>query len=472
MSRSGFAGKEYQNLVREGISAVRGGRLKTAHRLLSRAAAEHPTDARVWLWLSATTKDPLEQREMLERAVAADPGNTAAQRGLAILAEKLGSPVTGLPQQAEQVEMNAPHEMVAPAEASPATTFTFECPKCGGRMFHDDQVQALVCEFCGHGRETASEQVADAAETPLHPVLRTEQAHTWSVGLHEIECEQCGAHSYEQRGVRSQQCPYCGSHQLVESQQLNELVDPHAIALFRIKERKALAVARAWLKTGLFAPDDLQQVARHLALRPAYYPFWTFDGGVELKWYAEVRENYTRSTVQSPEWRRVQGAFVEFFDDVLVSGVSALGDKQLAGISPFRLKEVIGFAPEHLAGRPTMAYDRSLADASVRARGMVLKRLRRQVRSRIEPGRDKRGVRISAGHWSGVTYKLVLLPIWTGTYRYQEEEFRVLVNGQTGKVGGEKPEDGFKVAGIWVIGLLGVFLMLAAFVWLLVMLGN
>ncbi|HBY08802.1 MAG TPA: hypothetical protein DEH22_13870 [Chloroflexi bacterium] len=40
-----------------------------------------------------------------------------------------------------------------------------------------------------------------------------------------------------------------------------------------------------------------------------------------------------------------------------------------------------------------------------------------------------------------MTFKNVLLPLWIGTYNYQGKEYKVYVNGQTGKVTGEKPRD-------------------------------
>jgi hypothetical protein len=46
-----------------------------------------------------------------------------------------------------------------------------------------------------------------------------------------------------------------------------------------------------------------------------------------------------------------------------------------------------------------------------------------------------------------VTFKHVLLPLWVGTYRYRGRQYPVLINGQTGKVSGEKPRDAFIVFG-------------------------
>ena len=47
-----------------------------------------------------------------------------------------------------------------------------------------------------------------------------------------------------------------------------------------------------------------------------------------------------------------------------------------------------------------------------------------------------------------MTFKLILLPVWIGQYRYRGKKYPVMVNGQTGYVAGEKPKDHFKTIGI------------------------
>jgi hypothetical protein len=74
---------------------------------------------------------------------------------------------------------------------------------------------------------------------------------------------------------------------------------------------------------------------------------------------------------------------------------------------------------------------------------------------------------LNGSSWSGMTYKHILLPLWIGAYRYQGKDFRLLVNGQTGKVGGYKPQDKVKVlfsslsmVALIVLGLIGLWIYL------------
>ncbi len=80
---------EWEQLIRDGITAVKNGNRPLAKRLLDQAALIDSTDARIWIWLSATTDDLQERRTYLEHAVAIDPSNATAKRGLLVLTEKL-----------------------------------------------------------------------------------------------------------------------------------------------------------------------------------------------------------------------------------------------------------------------------------------------------------------------------------------------------------------------------------------------
>jgi DNA-directed RNA polymerase subunit RPC12/RpoP len=293
--------------------------------------------------------------------------------------------------------------------------------------------------------------------------MPTQRGHRWAEAHHQLSCIQCGAVSLLPPGTKSLQCPYCGSNQLVEAAENGELIDPQVIAPFKINSEKAHGNVRAWLGRGLFAPDDLRRSGRNLQLRPAYHSCWTFDGNIEANWSCEVQEGYGRSA----RWEPRSGVESRFFDDVLISGVQALSEGELASIEPFKLKALQAFRPEYLAGWPAIVYDFPLAEASLKARERVTRQFRSEMGTRIEAGKAKRNLKISRAQWSAMTFKHVLLPVWIGTYRYQAKEFHLLVNGQTGKVGGKKPRDTEKMVMAVLIGAVALVLLVLVLSWLL-----
>jgi DNA-directed RNA polymerase subunit RPC12/RpoP len=428
--------------------------------MLGKAVDMDPTDARPWLWLSATTKDPAVQRDYLEYALAADPNSGAARRGLVLLSEQLDR--DRLIAEGEGV---APRNPTEPIETK--TSQPFLCPQCGGHMQYDPAAQGLKCQYCGYHSQTVASRTNGGAGQVLDFVLPTSHGHRWAEAQHQLACERCGAISLLPPGETVHECPYCGSNSLLQTSEAQELIDPQAVGLMRVSREQADQILRKWLGSGLFIPDNLKKFARKSRLRPAYYPFWAFTGTLELQWNCEVN----LGTSRMPNWVPQSGYEFENFDNILVSGQKAIEQNQLGDILPFLLDDVVEFKPEYLAGWSAMTYDRSLADASLESRKRVVHKVRRELSSRVAIGREKRNLTTGATNWSGMTYKYLLLPIWTGTYVYQGKQYHILINGQTGKISGAKPTDRLKAGAIVASSILSLLALVLIFLFIAFSLG-
>jgi len=444
----------YQSLLREGIYAARNGSKNLAWSLLTQAAKMNPLDATPYLWLTETTDDPAEKAEYLEQALAADPRNFAARRGLAQL--------TGKPIESEEFSpdtMPPVNQTDEPVLAKAKETFL--CPKCGGHLEFNIQANALTCLYCGFISEMEDKSAADR-EQFMDPVLKSESGHRWAASQQQMACSRCGAHSLWPPGQAAAECPYCGSRHLIESQDTEGLVDPQAIAVMQVDEKQAANNIIEWLGKGWTVPDDLRDSARKTLLRPAYYPFWTFDGTMDIHWSCDINEGSSRQ----PNWVGRSGVEFEMFDDLLVPGLTSIKFKDLNRLGVFNLKDVVEFDPDFLAGWPALTYNRPLAKATLLAREQIVRKVRRELHFRVLPGHQKRNLNTGGVNWSDMTFKHVLLPVWIGAYRYKGVEYSVMVNGQTGNVTGEKPKDTLKTLGIIVsviatiivLGLVGVII--------------
>lgn len=443
----------YRQVLSAGIGAVKAGDLEQARTLLQKAAEIKPTDPQPWLWLSATTDNADEQRNFLEYALAADPNNGAARRGLAILSGKLDQ--SRLLAEGQGVEPRRPQE---PLEAKAEKVFL--CENCGGRLVFEVEKQSLVCEYCGHQQSAEMESVADRAEQTLDFFLPTTRGHTWAEAQHRFGCNQCGAVTVLAVGERALVCPHCGSSQLIESAETVELLQPNVILPPRLTAAEAAKKVQEWLGRGLFIPDDLKKLAKPSALRPVYYPFWTFDGILQMNWVCEVN----RGGSDSPQWEIERGEEFEIFDDVVVPGLKSLSAAEVAGAFPFDLKSVVSYNPAYLADWNVLAYDHPLAEASLDAREIVARRLRRALPSRLQLSGERRNLQTGETNWSGLTFILALLPFYVGSYFYRGKEYHLYVNAQSGAVSGAKPVDNVKRAALWLLVVLSaVVLMVALF---------
>ena len=181
-------GRNYQSLLREGIFAAQTGNQTLAWSLLTQATQLNPLDATPWLWLTETTDDPVEKKGYLDNALAADPRNLAARRGLASITGDTESQIPPFtPGSIDQI-------MQSEGPVAARTTETFLCHKCGANLAYDLQANALICYNCGYFQKIDEYSAADQ-EHVMGRVLPTERGHRWAESQHQLICSQCGAHS-------------------------------------------------------------------------------------------------------------------------------------------------------------------------------------------------------------------------------------------------------------------------------------
>ena len=73
---------------------------------------------------------------------------------------------------------------------------------------------------------------------------------------------------------------------------------------------------------------------------------------------------------------------------------------------------------------------------------------------RLDIGGDLQQITQMHAQLSRVTFKHILLPVWLAAYKYREKSYRFVVNGQTGKVQGERPYSAWKIAFAVLIALI------------------
>ena len=81
---------------------------------------------------------------------------------------------------------------------------------------------------------------------------------------------------------------------------------------------------------------------------------------------------------------------------------------------------------------------------------------------RFDIGGDRQRIDQVDTDVSDITFKHVLLPVWLAAYKYNGESYRFVVNGQSGKVQGERPWSVWKItfavlAALIVAGTVGYF---------------
>ncbi|MGS4944583.1 primosomal protein N' (replication factor Y) - superfamily II helicase [Meridianimarinicoccus sp. RP-17] len=350
----------------------------------------------------------------------------------------------------------------AKAARTEGTAHHFPCPACGADLRFDPATGGLRCGHCGHdevlGAPSSPWQAAATApvEQDFAAALATDLPGDAYDETQLVACTSCGAQVELDDTVQGTSCPFCASP-VVTATGTHRAIRPQAVLPFAMTEPAAHDAMRRWLGGLWFAPNGLKRYARKgRRMDGIYVPFWTFDADTASRYRGErgtvhhrqqsvVRNGQrTSQTVAEVRWRPVSGAVRRAFDDVLVLASRSLPRRFTEALPPWDLSQLRPYAPEYLAGMRAEAYTVDLRDGVVLARETMDRQIERDVRFDI--GGDRQRIAQIETQVANVTFKHVLLPIWIAAYRYGGRSYRIVINGQTGRVEGERPWSVWKIA--------------------------
>jgi hypothetical protein len=167
-----------------------------------------------------------------------------------------------------------------------------------------------------------------------------------------------------------------------------------------------------------------------------------------------VMRDGKRQQVQVPKvrWNGVKGRVARFFDDVLVLASTSLPKRFTDGLEPWDLSAMEPYSPEYLAGFRAEGYSIELQDGFAEARAYMDRVIERDVKFDI--GGDRQRIHQLDTELGNLTFKHILLPVWLAAYKYRGKTYRFVVNGRTGRVQGERPYSGVKIAIAVIVGVL------------------
>jgi predicted RNA-binding Zn-ribbon protein involved in translation (DUF1610 family) len=416
--------ESHTRLVR-GVAAAKSNSREEARFFLNRALeGDLSVSDRIqaWRYLARLADDPKQQRIYLERLLAADPTDGAAQRDLAVL--------NGLLDPREIIDPEKP-ATAASAPPGPARARSFVCPRCGsGRVVFTPDGRSLECEHCHFTQPVGDPEPNREIEgRPFVATMWTARGHRTPVATQSFTCGSCGAAVLLAAGQLSLVCPYCAGVYTIETPEIRELLAPDAIIPFAVTEADATERVRRSIR-------DRHDDTRIDRVRGMFVPIWVFSFIGEVAWTGTIHEKTFGYETQEP----ASGAHAIIQHVVRVPGVrrppepvdAFLHEVELTGLSPFDARL--------LAAWPALAYDISLENASAAARSVAVRQLRTEVLENLDG--DVHDVSMEFNRMAVDSFTLALIPIWVVELLRGDSRVPVLVSGQTGALAAESPRQG------------------------------
>ena len=354
------------------------------------------------------------------------------------------------------------------------------CARCGADLRYAPGQTELKCDHCGHVQAIAAAGAASKTralgELDLAKGLAEDLPASASVEMRTTSCPNCGAQVAFDGASHARECPFCATPVVVDTGSHRQ-IKPQALVPFALTETAARAALTGWLGRLWFAPNGLLDYTRKgRAMSGVYAPYWTFDARTASRYTGQRGEHYTETrsvtvrvngrseqrqeTVQKTRWYPAQGRVARRFDDVLVVASQSLPEGLSYGLEPWDLGALEPYAPDFLAGFQAEGYTIGLRDGFETGKTLMRRVIEADVRRDI--GGDVQQITSLDTDYSDETFKHVLLPVWMAAYKYGGKSYRFMVNGQTGKVQGQRPYSAWKIA----FAVLLALIVVGGFVWL------
>ena len=344
---------------------------------------------------------------------------------------------------------------------------TFPCHDCGADLEYSVGSLDLRCPYCG-AANTIPTSNSQVFERDYEAWLGRAASDAASMDVITVHCKDCGANPTLGEGITADRCPFCASPIVAQGQSV-KAIRPHALLPFRVTRDEALKAFRAWIADLWFAPNAL--LPTHIAdrLSGVYIPFWTFDCRTTATYTGEQGTHYTvietvtetdaQGNTQEVEreviktrWCPAAGTVVVPFDDLLVHASPALPSEKVKALEPWDLSNLVDFDDRFLAGFRAESAGSGLEEGFSSAINQMRPAIEATIRRDI--GGDDQRIHGFEPTYSDITFKHLLLPIWISAFRFKEKAYRIVINGRTAEVQGERPYSPWKI--------IGFILMLAA----------
>ncbi len=345
------------------------------------------------------------------------------------------------------------------------------CPSCGSHLHYSAEKKKINCNHCGY-QEDVNKENDKVVEQSLFDTLNNKKEFVpEKIDKAVYHCENCGANVMVEPERVKVRCGFCGSDKVNVEAYEHRYHQPQGIIPFYESLEQAQTSFKKWIKKGLFHPSKLKRSAAIENLHGVYLPFWTYDANTSSSWSGDAGYHYTQTVrmsvngrMQSKQvtkirWQFKSGNLNHFFDDILVAASQGIEQEMVERILPFRLEEVVNFDPRLMIGWEAEIYDTEVNKGWQKADKIMDYKIRHMCSAQLG-GDTQRNLRVQSDKCDQ-TFKHIILPVWVCSYIYQNKVYRFLINGQTGRVYGQKPLSWIKIG----FCILLFILFIAAIVW-------
>jgi len=299
-------------------------------------------------------------------------------------------------------------------------TSTFPCPSCKGSLKFEPGIMSLQCPYCGTQVHPPQNDIPEIIEElDFEKALLDFNQSSPTEMVQVVDCPACKAEVTFRNNETTANCDFCGTPIQAQGQPHKAML-PQYLIPFQIQKSQAMDTFRQWIGKGFFAPNSLGRLTR------------TNSEGKTVS----VRVRHTR-------WHPVEGQVARSFHDLLIAASRTVPQSLTRRLSQWDFSKLLNYNTQYLSGFKAESYSIELSEGFHQAQEVLKPLIRSDIRRDI--GGDEQQILNMRTQYSSITFKYLLLPLWTMKYQFKKKFYSVVVNAQTGEIEGHKPVSVLKV---------------------------
>jgi len=343
-------------------------------------------------------------------------------------------------------------------------SINFTCKSCGAPLRFSPLHNSLDCEFCAT-QESIKKSIEEIKEYDLQTALNSLKNVSEQEISKKVKCNKCAATFSMTPYSFSSNCPYCATPAIID---FIKEITPKSLLPFQLSNKEAQSFFKKWIGSLWFAPSKLKKfVDGNEKLKGYYLPHWTYDADTYTQYHGQRGDVYyvyvNRTVVVNGRqqqqrvrearirWTAVSGRVNNSFDDITIGASKTISHAILDNLAPWHTEVLVPFNEKYLAGFDAEEYTVGLDNGFELAKVKMNHVIRKDIHYDI--GGDQQQITSLQTQYNNTSYKNVLFPIWTAQFKWKKKTYNYAINGQTGKVSGERPYSWLKIAAI--VGTLG-----------------
>lgn len=318
-----------------------------------------------------------------------------------------------------------------------------KCNNCAGNIIFSPKDRANVCSSCGSIFPVKYEKNFNKKDCNEAVLLENDK---FAREMKKIRCTSCGASVLLSKLAIQANCPYCGTSEIVEMKN-QKLMHIDSIIPFSESKQDALGIFKKAVSERFYANKKIFKDLSQEDIQGVYVNAFIFDLKINARFkgtfsYTVEKEDSDGDTHTKTVYKNVSGIYSNLYNNIIVEANSNLTQDELNSIMPFDFVSSVKFQTDFMNGYMLENKDTKFEDCFKQAETEVIKRIKKELLIKYNcENIVKLDLQLD---YEDKKYNYSVLPVYFISKQYKDKTYKVVMNGQTGKVG-KLPSNKLKV---------------------------